>query len=378
MRGVGARRASVTLRVSRMRERSIVLSACVLAASSLLVVPSMAQRRGARPRRPTIERTTLDELLALAQPADGDRPAPEIGIARMSQTRETEQALATAPLAYRSDGTPAMSGNYELQAVRSGNVPRIVFRLTLNVAGQPPMDAAFKPLQAYYHDWIGEVLCGRAARDLGIPIVPVAERSFPLSTLQLAMSDAPAGYPEIIRTMPGGEEVPGSIAYWVPGMHMRIGQIPYNGRGLRRIAQAMTVADRDLVLANPLMRQAGAMVVLDFLTANFDRTQNVGTLRPSRGDPLLVLFDNGFSFLYHRHFMAHLGSRHLELMQLFPRHVITRARAWTHDGVSRMLNLRAAGRRMRAHHVREAMERRDMLLRHVDAMRAIHGDRVFY
>ncbi|MCC7535399.1 MAG: hypothetical protein IT379_04265 [Deltaproteobacteria bacterium] len=342
------------------------------------LVPVFAQRRVPRARSTPIERTTLDELLALAQPAPRDAPAPAIAITRMMRARETEQHLATAPLAYHADGTPVMRGNYELQAVRTGNVPRIVFRLTLSVAGQPPMDAAFKPLQAYYHDWLGEVLCGRAARDLGIPIVPVAERSFPLSTLQLAMMDAPPGYLDIVRTMPGSEEVPGSISYWVPGMQMRIGQIPYNGRGLRRIAQAMTVADRQAVLANPLLRQAGAMIVLDFLTANFDRTQNAGTLRPSQGDPLLVLFDNGFSFLYHRHFMAHLGSHHIGVMELFPRQVVTRARAWTHESVGRMLSLRGAGRRLRPHHVREAIERRDRLVQRVEEVRAIHGDSIFY
>jgi hypothetical protein len=158
----------------------------------------------------------------------------------------------------------------------------------------------------------------------------------------------------------------------------RIGRLRFSDENLDRIARSMTTPNHARVAGSPMYRQLGSMFLLDYLTFNEDRSHNLGTLRASDGPPFLVLFDHGAALRRARWDDRSAAAR-FQTVELFPRETVRALRTIDEARLRELLTAPRPGASVGAREIAEVARRREMLLRRVDELCALHGEpRVLY
>ncbi|MDI7267605.1 MAG: hypothetical protein QME96_06395 [Myxococcota bacterium] len=313
---------------------------------------------------------------SLVAPANQPEAAPP-AIERLTDIEATEELLRSAPVATADDGKPLIVPDGE-----TGVRTKIRFRVTLRTPAGGTIDGLFKGRQRNYRDWIGEILCYRLGRALGMRLTPTVQRRFLRSELESAVAEAGVRFGDLLHwETDGGEEfVRGSLTYWVPGFRFRIGEFNTNPDGLERITSWLGRRYRDLVAGSQVLRDLTAVFLLDFLVFNEDRHHNVGAVRRPGGDSLLLVAIDWGDTLYNPGGRDDLSRKWLWRVELFPRTLVERLRALDPDEIVEMLTAGAGGGPAVSRDIADAvLERRDLALRRIDGLVAEHGeDAVLY
>jgi hypothetical protein len=218
-----------------------------------------------------------------------------------------------------------------------------------------------------------EVAAFRLASHLGIDLVPPAcERSIPLVDLERAASDpAQAGLRARIQQElsadPDGQ-VPGAAIFWVRKARELTIEKDWTWRRWM-MAGSVIPADQAVRAAD-----LADMLVLDLVTNNFDRFTGGNLLHVPTTDRLLLV-DNNAAFRaigslkrpYHLEVLGYLGrARHATYFRLL---------ALTQRDVTRIM-ARPGGQPglLTPAEIAAVIQRRDEVVRHLEAHRRAHGD----
>lgn len=239
----------------------------------------------------------------------------------------------------------------------------------------------FKPQQrSEIANYRAELAAYRMSRLLGIHRVPPAcGRLVPRDLLQRAAdaSGDEAFSRRVMTELLGrGDQVPGAVLYWVPGV---LEPVPEVERYPQLLDPARPLDPARATLAAEL----STLILFDFLNDNVDRWSGGNILR-QRGDgtrpagPMLYM-DNGASFS-----AIHEGrgarpeeqARRLAAVGRFSRSFVTALRGLTAASLRAAMAADPLGPCLSNAQIDAVLTRRDRILAHVDAVLRAHGEAV--
>ena len=200
---------------------------------------------------------------------------------------ESESAIDAAPAAsLAATLDPAFTKALPLGGKSIGHTS-VVFKLRL----EGGLDAAYKPQSKRGNGrYRGEIATYRLARALGISNVPPAiARSFPIGALR-AVVGGEAIFDEVVPNADG--QVEGALIPWIKGLDLLpLEKDPWWGRWHGWLARGGVIPDDQRAMAS----QISTMIVLDYITGNWDRWSggNVGIDSSKR---TILYIDNDGAF----------------------------------------------------------------------------------
>lgn len=302
----------------------------------------------------------------------GQVEADPLLIERLRDVEGTVRLLADAPVATDPEGIPRVVATTESR----GN-PKVRFRITFEDPAGGTFDAIFKPKQRYYRDWIGEILSARIAAELGVRITPVVERRIRRADLEDALLRLPADLRRLVsweEDEAGAAFVRGSLAYWVPGFHPRVGEYRTDQDDLERLADELRRDNVESVREEESLQDLAGVLLLDYLVLNEDRLYNLGTVRlPGSDRLLLVPIDQGDTLVG----PGGRGWRCRRLwqqVQVYPRDLVGRLRALDPETLRGLLSSPAGGPGAGDEVAAAVIDRRERALARIDEALAAHGE----
>jgi hypothetical protein len=255
--------------------------------------------------------------------------------------------------------------------------------LSLRVDFASGTRAAFKPLQIHpQSDPRREIAAYRIDRLLGIGRVPPAKSAaFAVDDVVAAIEPAgrayAAGRIENEALVRSGKLV-GEVSWWIPEIKLiRIGGHPIDDPEGQAVwtsyLQAGTAIPAELA---PMLAQIATMILFDVVIDNSDRWSGNNT-QGSPDNRVLYFMDNTLSFsTFTRGHAANLSK--LGRIQVFPRALVRKLRALTHDAVTAALGGEddLLGPLLTDDEIRAIMSRRDHLLEYIDHLIADLGEDV--
>ncbi|MBW2277319.1 MAG: hypothetical protein JRF63_07495 [Deltaproteobacteria bacterium] len=290
-------------------------------------------------------------------------------------------ASAESAIASKPDQPGALDGETQkllehltgARAVRARPISKRSLSLKLSL--RDGRDAAFKPLLSEKRTARYEVAAFRVSRLLGLSFVPPSTmRRIPLDNFAWMLGEEHSEINEALRKeahLDDRSGVWGAAIVWVDGLEPSGLE---GSAGLERLGQLLAL-DGPSVDQEPLVVEASALLVFDYVTGNWDRFSGGNLFRDADGGQL-VLLDNNGAFGRWSEIKQERMDGLLQRAFRFSRRLIASLRALNSSEIERALERDPwhQTRRLLTRRERElVLARRDAVLSHVDALLAEYG-----